>query len=79
MLAPLHSPCAKAAVINFKATSLCLLWMCTQVAVIDLDFKAVSKIPRHAALDAEVLAAAAEHTDLLDKVLHLDSQAELSD
>lgn len=43
-----------------------------QVAVIDLDFKAASKIPRHAVLDADVLALAAEHTGLLDQVLGLE-------
>lgn len=47
---------------------------CAQVALIDLDFKAARKIPRHAALDAEVLATAAQHTELLDQVLDLTSE-----
>ena len=43
-----------------------------QVALIDLDLKAVGKIPRHAALDAEVLATAAQHTDLLDQMMDME-------
>jgi hypothetical protein len=37
--------------------------------VVDLDLKPLVKIPLHAALDARILAVAAEHKELLQRSL----------